>query len=94
MRTATTSSHSSLSALLLLLAMGSLVRAAEYHQHTPREGQGPLPLSALYLHRVHGKSTYYGNYIGGGSCGLDQPDGSAIPEEVGAFVGVIDWAYG
>ena len=89
-----TAISTSLSALLLLLApvgLAGLARAAEYHQSTPREGQGPLPLSALYLHPVRGKSTYYGNYMGGGSCGLDQPDGSAIPKEVGGCVCGIGW---
>lgn len=89
MRTAAASTSSSLLALGLLLAApwATITWAAEAPLRVPREGdegmqQGPLPLPMLYAHAVQGKSTYYGSYVGGGSCGLDQPDGSAIPKEV------------
>ncbi|EWM30607.1 Barwin-related endoglucanase [Nannochloropsis gaditana] len=35
-----------------------------------------------FIKPIRGRSTYYGNYGGGGACGLDQPDGSAIPAEI------------
>lgn len=40
--------------------------------------------SSIFFLIIHScpQSTYYGNYGGGGACGLDQPDGSAIPAEV------------
>lgn len=70
-------------ALLLLLAAAiDGAAAAEYYQQTPRDGKGPLPITEWYVKPIRGKSTYYGRYQGGGSCGLDQPDGSAIPKEV------------
>ncbi len=68
--------------LLLAATAPSGASAAEYYQRTPRDGQGPLPISQWYQTPIVGKSTYYGPYLGGGSCGLDQPDGSAVPPEV------------
>ncbi|KAM3568941.1 hypothetical protein VYU27_008950 [Nannochloropsis oceanica] len=40
------------------------------------------PLTGWFMKSIHGRSTYYGNYQGGGACGLDQPDGMALPPEV------------
>lgn len=67
-------------AVLLFGPLGSAAAESSSLLHMPRDG--PLPISQLYLKPIKGKSTYYGHYLGGGSCGLDQLDGSAIPKEV------------